>query len=286
MMNVADILKQEGLAISCEIFPPKGELKTEEALAVVGGISKLDPSFVSVTCSAGGSGNGSDTSAIAALIQNDFAIPSVAHVTCVSATPASLDETVADLKARSISNVLALRGDIPEGAAPEHFRYAKDLIPRLKEEGFCVGAAAYPEGHIDCTSSKANIEHLKMKQDAGADFFVTQLAFQNDCILRFIDDARSAGISAPITCGIMPFLSKPQIERMVFLCGASLPSPIIKLLARYENDPAALRQAGVEYACDQLVDLARHGVDGVHVYCMNRVDIAEAAFDALRAAGF
>ena len=120
----------------------------------------------------------------------------------------------------------------------------------------------------------------------GADFFVTQLAFQNDCILRFVEDARTAGITAPITCGIMPFLSKPQLERMVFMCGASLPSPIIKLLARYADDPVALRQAGVEYACEQLVGLARNGVDGVHVYCMNRVDIAQAAFEALRAEGF
>lgn len=286
MTNVADILGQDGLAVSCEIFPPKGELRAEEALQVVKGISRLGPSFISVTCSAGGSGNDSDTSAIAAMTQNGFSIPSVAHVTCVSATPESLRATIADLKARGISNVLALRGDLLAGAEPSHFRYAKDLIPLLKEEGFCVGAAAYPEGHIDCASSEANIEHLKMKQDAGADFFVTQLAFLDECILRFIDDARAAGVTVPIACGIMPFMSKPQIQRMVFMCGASLPSPIIKLLARYEDDPAALRRAGVEYACDQLVELARNGVDGVHVYCMNRVDVAQAAFEALRSEGF
>lgn len=281
MRNVDEILKQSELSISCEIFPPKGELKAEEAIEVVDGISKLRPSFISVTCSAGGTGNASDTSTIAAMIQDDFAIPSVAHVTCISATPESLETAIADLKERGIRNVLALRGDIPAGGAPTHFHYAKDIIPRLKEAGFCVGAAAYPEGHIDCTSPQANIEHLKMKQDAGADFFVTQLAFLDECILRFIDEARSAGVDVPIACGIMPFLSKPQIERMVFMCGASLPSPIIKLLARYEDDLLSLRQAGVEYACDQLVDLARNGVDGVHVYCMNRVDIAKAAANAL-----
>ena len=151
--------------------------------------------------------------------------------------------------------------------------------------GLCVGAAAYPEGHIDCLDPRENIRHLRAKQDAGADFFITQLFFNNDDFYRFREAAESAGVTAPISCGIMPFLGKSQIQRMVFLCGSSLPAPIIKLLAKYEDDPASLRQAGIEYACNQLVDLGRHGVDGLHVYAMNQPDIACAAAEAVAAAG-
>lgn len=149
----------------------------------------------------------------------------------------------------------------------------------------CVGAAAYPEGHIDCLDPRENIRHLRAKQDAGADFFITQLFFNNDDFYRFREAAESAGVAAPISCGIMPFLGKSQIQRMVFLCGSSLPAPIIKLLAKYEDDPVALRQAGIEYACNQLVDLGRHGVNGLHVYAMNQPDIACAAAEAVAAAG-
>ena len=151
--------------------------------------------------------------------------------------------------------------------------------------GLCVGAAAYPEGHIDCLDPRENIRHLRAKQDAGADFFITQLFFNNDDFYRFREAAESAGVTAPISCGIMPFLGMSQIQRMVFLCGSSLPAPIIKLLAKYEDDPASLRQAGIEYACNQLVDLGRHGVDGLHVYAMNQPDIACAAAEAVAAAG-
>lgn len=170
-------------------------------------------------------------------------------------------------------------------SSPADFRYACELIPRLKEAELCVGAAAYPEGHIDCLDPRENIRHLRAKQDAGADFFITQLFFNNDDFYRFREAAESAGVTAPISCGIMPFLGKSQIQRMVFLCGSSLPAPIIKLLAKYEDDPASLRQAGIEYACNQLVDLGRHGVDGLHVYAMNQPDIACADAEAVAAAG-
>ena len=171
-----------------------------------------------------------------------------------------------------------------EGCELSDFRFAKDLIPVLADAGFCVGAAAYPEGHIDCDSLRLNVEHLKQKQDAGASFFVSQLFFDNDCFYRFREDAERAGVTLPITAGIMPFMSKQQIQRMVFMCGASLPSPIIKLLARFEGDPQSLRQAGIEYACRQLTDLQEHGVDGLHVYTMNKPEVARAAACALKVA--
>lgn len=255
------------IPFSVEMFPPKGQLTLDAARKVVEGLRAASPDFISVTCSAGGSGNGhgGQTVAIAELIQNEAATPAVAHFTCVSATASLVATEVEALRAAGVETVLALRGDL----AP----------------GLCVGAAAYPEGHIDCLDPRENIRHLRAKQDAGADFFITQLFFNNDDFYRFREAAESAGVAAPISCGIMPFLGKSQIQRMVFLCGSSLPAPIIKLLAKYEDDPVALRQAGIEYACNQLVDLGRHGVNGLHVYAMNQPDIACAAAEAVAAAG-
>lgn len=275
---------------SFEMFPPKGEFGIEEARDVARELAALNPDFVSVTYSAGGSGNGADkgagatvnrTVAVASILQDEFNTSAMAHLTCYNATEDSIASAIEDMKAQGIVNVLALRGDPIPGIEPTSFRYAKDLIPHLKDAGFCVGAAAYPEGHLTCTDPRANILHLKQKQDAGADFFVTQLFFDNSLFYRFWEDALAAGITVPITCGIMPFMSKSQIQRMVFMCGASLPSPIIKLLARYDNDEKALVQAGIEYANAQLVDLDEHGVDGLHVYAMNRPAIASAAMTAL-----
>ena len=150
------------------------------------------------------------------------------------------------------------------------------------DAGFCVGGAAYPEGHLTCDDLPTSVKHLKQKQDAGAGFFVTQLFFDNDYFYRFLELADAAGITVPITAGIMPFMSKQQITRMVFTCAASLPSPVIKILARYEDDPESLRQAGIEYACRQLEDLKAHGAEGLHVYTMNRPDVARACMSALR----
>ena len=270
--------------LSFEIFPPKGDLDHRTAREVAGGLAPLGPDFISVTYSAGGCGNKHSTNDVAEIIQSDFDTVCVAHLTCAGATAFSIAASIEDLRAHNIENVLALRGDIPAGVEPTEFRFAKDLIPTLADAGFCVGAAAYPEGHIDCIDPKVNIDHLKEKVDAGASFLVTQLFFDNDYFYRFRERCTSARIYAPITCGIMPFLSKQQIQRMVFMCGASLPSPIIKLLARYEDDPASLRAAGIEYACKQLVDLEEHGADGLHVYTMNHPDIARACTEAIRCA--
>ena len=270
--------------LSLEIFPPKGDLDLNTAREVAGGIAPLRPDFISVTYSAGGSGNKHATNDVAELIQTDFGTTCVAHLTCAGATEESISAAINDLHAHRIDNVLALRGDMSAGMEPSEFRFAKDLIPRLVDAGFCVGAAAYPEGHIDCIDADTNIERLKEKVDAGASFLVTQLFFDNDYFYRFREKCASARINVPIACGIMPFLSKQQIQRMVFMCSASLPSPVIKLLARYENDPASLRAAGIEYACKQLVDLNAHGADGLHVYTMNHPDIARTCAEAIRRA--
>lgn len=283
-MQISQAFQGESLPISFEIFPPKGDLPVETAHAMTEELAPLDPAFVSVTYSAGGSGNSARTIDVARMMKEDFSLPIMAHLTCMGATKDDIDATLAAMREAGLENVLALRGDPVPGVATNDFHFAKDLIPVVREAGFCVGAAAYPEGHIDCLDFKKSIEHLKEKQDAGAQFFVTQLFFDNDCAFEFLEAARNADITVPITFGIMPFLSKAQISRMVFMCGASLPSPIIKLLARYEEAPESLRAAGIEYACDQMEGLARAGVDGIHVYTMNQPSIARAAVARLRGA--
>lgn len=285
MSTITEIIEtshaRNKIPFSVEIFPPKGELTLDAAREMVNKIGMAEPDFISVTCSAGGSGNANHTINIASAIQHEASISSVAHLTCVSATHENIEATIEEMKAAGVKNVLALRGDVLEGQEPADFYYAHELIPILKDAGFCVGAAAYPEGHIDCISPKDNIAHLKEKQEAGADFFITQLFFDNEIFYRFRDQAAAAGITVPISCGIMPFLGKSQIQRMVFMCGASLPAAIIKLLAKYENNPAFLRSAGIEYACKQLVDLGKNDVDALHVYSMNHPDIAVSAAVAI-----
>ena len=267
--------------LSFEIFPPRGDLPEVEARRVAGELVELNPAFISVTYSAGGSGNSGATTTVASLIQNELGVPSVAHLTCQGLTRAMLEEKIAEMRAAGIKNVLALRGDPRPDAPQGDFAYAADVIPVLREAGFCVGAAAYPEGHVTCTSLEDDIAHLREKQDAGAQFLVTQLFFDNEDFFRFRDLAARAGITAPITCGIMPFMSKNQVSRMIFMCGASLPSPIIRLLNRYEGDDEALRRAGIEYAAAQLRGLRDAGADGLHVYTMNKPAVARAICELL-----
>lgn len=282
-MKITDTFAQGSQPISFEIFPPKGDLSLETAHTMARELAALEPDFISVTYSAGGSGNSGATTEVAHMIQAEFGVPVMAHLTCIGLTEASLSDRIADMKAKGIENVLALRGDRIAGSEAKDFFYAKDIVGRLAGEGLCVGAAAYPEGHIECDRLELSVEHLKQKQDAGAAFFVSQLFFDNRYFYRFLEACLDAGVSAPIAAGIMPFLGKAQIQRMVFMCGASLPSPIIKLLAKYEDDPESLRKAGIEYACSQLTDLQAHGVDGLHIYTMNQPDIACATVEALRA---
>lgn len=271
------------IPVSFEMFPPKGELTLERAREAAEKLCACAPDFISVTCSAGGTGDSGATADIAAMIEQDFGVSSVAHLTGIGRTRAEFAERIAAYRKAGVENVLALRGDMPEGADATRgdFSFAYQIIPDLVEAGFCVGAAAYPEGHIACDDLAESVRYLRLKQDAGASFLVTQLFFDNDLFYRFRELADAAGITVPITCGIMPFMSKHQVTRMVFMCGASLPSPVIKLLARYEDDQESLMHAGIDYACRQLEDLAAHGVDGLHVYTMNRPSVARAAMAAL-----
>lgn len=247
----------------------------------LGALAKLNPDFISVTCSAGGSGGRDRTAALAGIVRDEFGIESCAHLTCINSDMATLQEDVQRIHDNGVQNVLALRGDIIPGAHTGTFHYAVELMDKLKDEGLCLGGACYPEGHIECSDPAEDLGHLLEKQQAGAEFFVTQLFFDNDCFYKFMDKARQIGITIPVTAGIMPIMSKAQIERMIFTCGASLPSAIIRILNRYENDPDSLRKAGIEYATAQINDLWKNGVDGVHIYTMNRPQIATQILDGM-----
>jgi methylenetetrahydrofolate reductase (NADPH) len=284
-MRIDDIMAAKQ-SFSFEIFPPKGELTVEKAGEVAGELADCHPDWISVTFSAGGSGNSAATADIARDIQRSNKTQALAHLTCLGSTKANVDEFVARLVEGGVDNVLALRGDYAPGREATDFSYAKDLIAYLADSGLCVGAACYPEGHVECEDLRLSIEHLKQKQDAGAAFLVTQLFFDNEYFYRFRDLADRARIKIPIAVGIMPFTSVKQIQRMSFTCGASIPSKVIKRLVAAGDDAAAQREAGVAYACEQLVDLAANGVDGLHIYSMNRPEVGHAVHAALRDCGY
>lgn len=272
-MRIADIFKEKR-PISFEIFPPKGELSMDSFRQTLDALAKLSPDFISVTCSAGGSGGRDRTAALAGIVRREFGIESCAHLTCINSDQATLTEDINRIHENGVENVLALRGDIIPGAHTGTFHHAVELMDKLKGEGLCLGGACYPEGHIECSDPQEDLRHLYEKQQAGAEFFVTQLFFDNACFYKFMGRARQIGITIPVTAGIMPILSKAQIERMIFTCGASLPSAIIRILNRYENDAESLRKAGIDYAAAQIRDLRQNGADGVHIYTMNRPGIA------------
>jgi methylenetetrahydrofolate reductase (NADPH) len=284
-MKIKEIYKQNKQAkrptISLEIFPPKKDGRIETIYQTLTELGDLKPDFISVTYGAGGSGAVNNTLEIAAHIKEQHNIESLHHLTGIMANDQDMLKTLKAIQERGVENILALRGDVPVGSetkSSDTYQYANKLIKEIHSFGeFCVGAACYPEGHIERSAAIENMEHLKQKEEAGADFFVSQLFFENDSFYRLLDDARSTRICAPITAGIMPILSRSQVERMIFMCGVSLPSKLIKIIHKYEQNIDDLRKAGLEYAFEQIDDLLKHGVDGVHVYTMNRPNVARNA---------
>ena len=274
--DIKDLYKQGRPVISFEVFPPKKEADIAEIYWALGHMAALSPDFISVTYGASGGGNSRLTAEIASAIER-HGVRSLAHLTCIGSEREDMLQTLEEMKRKGIRNVLALRGDIPEGyRMGDSYRYAEDLIRELRQSGgFCIGAACYPEGHIECDDPGFDIDCLRRKQEAGADFLITQLFFDNDYFYRFLERARDVGVTLPISAGVMPILSRRQIERMIFLCGASLPSGIIKLLHKYKDEPDDLRKAGIEYAAKQAEGLLARGADGIHFYTMNKPDIAQ-----------
>lgn len=277
-MKISEQLKNKVRTTSFEVFPPKNDAAYAPVEAAVDALSGFRPDFISVTYGAGG-GTSVNTPKIAAHIQNDLHIPALAHLTCASSSKQEIERIVLDLKAKGIENILALRGDLPENYAPDgnHYQYASELVTALRElGGFSVGAACYPEGHVEAASPEADLEHLKEKVDCGADFLVTQMFFDNTALYSFLYRALKKGIDVPVLAGIMPVINKRQIERSCALSGTTLPSRFKVMIDKFSDDPEALKQAGIAYATEQIIDLIANGVNGIHIYTMNRPEVAGA----------
>lgn len=278
-MKIRDILKSEEPHISFEVFPPKTDAGYDSVLAATEKIAALKPSFISVTYGAGG-GTSKNTVSIASHIKDDFGVTSLAHLTCVSSTKEVVHQVIGELKENGIENILALRGDIPseyEFPLPNHYRYANELIEDIRQQGdFCIGAACYPEGHVETEHKKDDIINLKHKVDCGVDFLTTQMFFDNHILYNFLYRIREKGITVPVLPGIMPVTNKKQIARIGGMSGTILPERFRAIVDRFGDDQKAMQQAGIAYATDQIIDLIANGVNHIHVYSMNKPEVAAA----------
>ena len=276
-MKIIDIIKAEKPTLSFEVFPPKTSDNFESVREATEKIAALCPDFMSVTYGAGG-GTSEFTSSIAQNIQNKTGVPVLAHLSCVSSTKDEIHRQLDALKEKGIENILALRGDIPQGMSKEHLDYtfASELTADIKEYGgFCIGGACYPESHPESETSFKDIEYLKAKVDAGCEFLTTQMFFDNNALYNFIYRARNAGIDVPVVAGIMPVTNPKSIKRICAISGTALPQRFIRIVERYGDNPEAMKQAGIAYATEQIIDLYANGVRAVHVYSMNKPDVAQ-----------
>ena len=280
-MKITDLLNKNKPLLSFEVFPPKTESGFESVRTATEEIAKLRPSFMSVTYGAGG-GTSRYTLDIATNIKALYGVPTLAHLTCVSSTKETVKRKIAEIKAAGITNVMALRGDIPESLIDSDrsgwdYKHAIDLIYELKSANadFCIGGACYPEIHPESENQKDDIKHLKEKVDAGCDFLTTQMFFDNNLLYNFLYKIREAGITVPIVPGIMPITNANQVERAVKLSGSFMPQRFKSLVDKFGENPAAMKQAGIAYATDQIIDLYANGITNVHVYSMNKPDVAE-----------
>ena len=267
---------------SFDVFPPKKDSPVDIIYDTLDELQGLSPDFISVTFGAGGSGNSKHALEIASKIKDSGTIPML-HLPCINFTKAEIDAALSEAQQRGIENILALRGDINPDIPPvDDFHHASDLITYIKSKGdFDIAGACYPECHPDAADMIEDIKNLKAKVDAGADHLISQLFFDNDSFYAFREKAAIAGINVPIEAGIMPVVNKNQIERMVTTCGASLPAKFVRIMTKYEHSPEALRDAGIAYAVNQIVDLVASGVDGIHLYTMNKPYVARKICEAV-----
>ncbi len=281
-MKIRDMF-EKGTVFSFEIFPPKKTAPVEVIYNTLEELKDLKPDFISVTYGAGGSSQGASTCEIAQTIREKYGIVPAAHLPCINYTREEVTEILKDFENHGIENILALRGDInPDIPPKKEFRYASELVEFIKSKGdFDIAGACYPEGHIETPDIVQDVLNLKKKVDAGASHLISQLFFDNSYFYSFVEKARIAGIDVPIEAGIMPVTNKKSIERMVSMCGASLPSKFTKIMQKYENKPEALRDAGIAYAVDQIVDLVSNGVEGIHLYTMNNSYVARKITEAV-----
>lgn len=281
-MKVSDILKQDKVTLSFEVFPPKTSDKYEKTAAAAKKIAALKPDFMSVTYGAGG-GTGTFTASIASEIQKEYGVPTLAHLTCVSSSREFVRNMVQKYQDLGIENILALRGDIPQdGKVSEDYRHAVELIQDLRELGdFCLGGACYPEGHVECEHKADDIGFLKEKVDAGLSFLTTQLFFDNHIYYNFLYRIRERGIMVPVVAGIMPITNGKQLSRSVAMSGTDVPQRFRNIVDFFGDNPPAMRQAGIIYATEQIIDLIANGIRHIHVYTMNKPDVAAEILDHL-----
>lgn len=280
-MKISDLLAQSKLTMSFEVFPPKNDTAFESVKAATEAIADLHPAFVSVTYGAGG-GTSRYTLDIARAIKERHGVPSLAHLTCVSSTRETVQARIADIRAAGIQNIMALRGDIPADLQNADrskwpYRHAATLIRELRASGadFCIGGACYPEVHPESEDQRADLRHLKEKVDAGCDFLTSQMFFDNNLYYNFLYKLRESGITVPVIPGIMPITSAAQIDRARKLSGSFMPRRFISLVDKFGHNPAAMMQAGIAYATDQIIDLYANGIQNVHVYTMNKPHVAQ-----------
>ena len=278
-MRIIDTIGKT-LSLSFEVFPPKTESSYASVEAATEEIAKLHPAFMSVTYGAGG-GTSKYTLDIAQNIKKLYGVPTLAHLTCVSSTKESVRQKITEIKASGIQNVMALRGDIPENMQNSDrthwdYRYAIDLVRELRDTDgdFCIGGACYPEIHPESANQAEDIRHLREKVDAGCDFLTTQMFFDNHLLYNFLYKIREAGITVPVIPGIMPITNANQVQRAIKLSGSFMPQRFKSLVDRFGDDPAAMKQAGIAYATEQIIDLIANHVNGIHVYSMNKPDVA------------
>ena len=288
-MKLSELFQSETLHLSFEVFPPKTDTAFASVKAAVEEIAELHPSFMSVTYGAGG-GTSQYTLDIAKNIKEQHGVPTLAHLTCVSSTQETVREKIAQIKDAGIENVMALRGDLtPEMEGQDRsgwaYRHAVDLIRDIRESGadFCIGGACYPEVHPESQSQAEDIRYLKEKVDAGCDFLTTQMFFDNNLLYNFLYKIREAGITVPVIPGIMPITNANQVARAIKLSGSFMPRRFASLVDKFGSDPDAMKQAGIAYATDQIIDLFANGIKNVHVYSMNKPDVAAKIQDNLSA---
>jgi len=282
-MKIASLFESGKTVFSFEIFPPKKDGSIDTIYSTLEALSDLSPDFISVTYGAGGSAAGCSTIELAEYIKEKCHTESVAHLTCVNSTKEDIDRIIKEFEQHGIENVLALRGDInPDIPPKEDFKHASDLITYMKaRSSLNFSGACYPECHMESANIVDDIRNLKIKVDAGAEHLISQLFFDNTKFYDFVERARIAGINVPIEAGIMPCVNANQIKRMVGMCGASLPTKFVKMIQRYGDNEEAMREAGIAYAVDQIVDLVANGVDGIHLYTMNNPYIARKISESI-----
>ena len=281
-MKVIDIIKGSKPSLSFEVFPPKTDDKVDSVLEATAEIAKLSPSYMSVTYGAGG-GTSKYTTDIAVNLKN-LGVTPIAHLSCISSSKADIKTKLAELKDKGIENILALRGDIPEGMSMDHleYHYASELTQEIKDfGGFCIGGACYPENHPESANSRADIESLKIKVESGCEYLTTQMFFDNNILYNFMYRLYRAGVDVPVVAGIMPVTNSAQIKRICSISQTALPQRFLRLVDRYGDNPKAMKQAGIAYATEQIIDLYANGLNAVHVYSMNKPDVAKAIQDNL-----